>query len=127
MRERDKSSTLGLGLLSIMVMFLGCERSNSENAPPLRNQIDKTSRLTGVCEIACGQCLFEMKGSGCDLAIRWQGRAMFVDGSGIDDHGDAHGNDGLCNMIRMGDVDGEVRDGRFQCDSMELRPIESGE
>jgi hypothetical protein len=48
-------------------------------------------------EAACGECRFGLPGSGCDLAVRIDGVAYFVDGTGIDDHGDAHAQDGFCN------------------------------
>ena len=75
-----------------------------------------------LVEAACGQCLFDQPGGGCDLAIRTGDGVYFVDGSGIDDHGDAHGSDGLCNAIRMADVFGSVENGRFVATSFALRP-----
>ena len=61
-----------------------------------------------------------MKGDGCDLAVRIDGNAYYVDGSSIDDHGDAHGDDGLCNCIRKAKVSGEIVDGRFVATSVEV-------
>jgi len=71
-------------------------------------------------EAACGQCLLGLPGTGCDLAVRIDGLAYFVDGSGIDDHGDAHAKDGLCNKIRVAKATGEVIGGRFQATSFTL-------
>jgi len=51
---------------------------------------------TRIVEAACGECQFAMPGTGCDLAVRIDGEHYFVDGTGIDDHGDAHANEGLC-------------------------------
>src|SRR5687767_7141538 len=48
-------------------------------------------------EAACGQCKLGLKGKGCNLAIRLNGKAYFVDGTDIDGHGDAHADDGFCN------------------------------
>ncbi len=71
-------------------------------------------------EAACGECRFGLPGSGCDLAVRIDGVAYFVDGTGIDDHGDAHAEDGFCNAIRHADVEGEVVNGRFLARSFRL-------
>jgi len=57
---------------------------------------------------------------GCDLAVRIDGTPYFVDGTGIDDHGDAHADDGLCKAIRRASVTGELQDGRFKAESFEL-------
>ena len=61
-------------------------------------------------------------GNGCDLAIRIDGRAYPVDGASIDDFGDAHAADGMCNMIRTADVVGRVEGDRFVAESIVLRP-----
>jgi hypothetical protein len=76
-------------------------------------QPDSTQKLQ-VVEAACGQCKFGLKGKGCNLAVRMDGKAYFVDGTSIDDHGDAHAQDGFCNAIRQAEVQGEVVKGRFK-------------
>lgn len=72
--------------------------------------------------IACGECQFGMPGSGCDLAVQINGQNYFVDGSSIDDHGDAHDADGLCNCVRTARVSGKIRDGRFQASQILVLP-----
>ncbi len=79
--------------------------------------------VSSVVETACGQCQFGLPGTGCELAVRINGRAYFVDGTGIDDHGDAHDAQGLCNTVRRARVTGEVVDGRFAARSCELLSI----
>lgn len=74
-----------------------------------------------VVEIACGECQFGLPGQGCDLAIRFRGKALYVKGSHIDDHGDAHAADGLCNAIRRGRVTGIVKDGKFAVEKIEMQ------
>jgi len=71
-------------------------------------------------EASCGQCKFGLKGGGCDLAIRHEGVAYYVDGTGINDHGDSHATDGFCNAVRTADVSGRVEDGRFVATSFQL-------
>ena len=75
-------------------------------------------------EAACGQCKLGLEGSGCDLAVRINGAAFFVDGTKIDDHGDAHAEDGFCKAIRHAKVSGQVENGRFVVKSFELLPDE---
>jgi bacterioferritin-associated ferredoxin len=73
-----------------------------------------------VVEASCGQCQFDLPGKGCDLAVRIDGEAYYVDGAKIDDHGDAHADDGLCNAIRSARVEGAIVDGRFVATNFEL-------
>jgi len=70
---------------------------------------------------ACGQCQFRMtEKSGCDLAVKIDGKSYFVDGTTIHDHGDAHADDGFCRAIRQAEVKGEIIDGRFKAESFTL-------
>ena len=73
-------------------------------------------------EASCGECQFGLPGEGCTLAVRFGDAAYFVEGSGIDDHGDAHGPDGLCNAIRRAEVTGHVENGRFLARRFVLAP-----
>ena len=48
---------------------------------------------------------------GCDLAIRIGDKTYFIDGTNIDDFGDAHDkNTGFCNVIRKANVVGKIED-----------------
>lgn len=88
---------------------------------------DKTNRAANdkeaqIVEASCGQCKFGLKAKGCNLAVRINDKAYFVDGSDIDSHGDAHADDGFCNAIRKAKVKGDVVDGRFKATYFELLP-----
>ena len=76
---------------------------------------------TQIVEASCGQCQFGMtEKKGCDLAVRIDGKAYFVDGSNIDDHGDAHADEGFCNAISKASVKGEIIKGRFKAVEFKL-------
>ena len=69
-------------------------------------------------------CIIQMEGVvGCKLAVRIDGKPYLVTGSDIDDHGDAHASDGLCNAMRRAKVTGEIKDDRFVAESFELLPL----
>ena len=77
--------------------------------------------INQVVEASCGQCQFKMtEKSGCDLAVKIDGKSYFVDGTTIHDHGDAHADDGFCEAIRQAEVTGEIIDGRFKAESFTL-------
>ena len=83
-------------------------------------QDKKTVEKIQIVETACGECQFGMKGNGCDLAVRIDGKAYFVDGTTIDQHGDAHAKDGFCNAIRKASVTGKIENNRFKATSFTL-------
>lgn len=68
----------------------------------------------------CGTCMFKMEGKGCHLAIKLNDKNYFVDGTSIDDHGDAHDNEGFCNAIKKAKVQGSIVGDRFLVTYFEL-------
>ena len=99
-------------------------RQDESNASP---SIENRQVANLVTEASCGQCQLGLEGKGCDLAVRIDGKAYYVDGSDLDSHGDAHGKDGLCNCIRKAEVTGELKDGRFIASSFKLLPLDNDE
>ncbi|SHI76679.1 DUF6370 family protein [Flavobacterium terrae] len=67
-----------------------------------------------VVEASCGQCNFGMTSKkGCDLAVKIDGHSYFVEGTKIDQHGDAHAENGFCNAVRKAKVSGEIKNDKF--------------
>ena len=77
---------------------------------------------TQIVEASCGQCQFGLKSqNGCDLAVKIDGKAYFIDGAHIDDYGDAHDkNIGFCNVIRKVEVSGKIERNRFKASSFKI-------
>jgi hypothetical protein len=99
-------------LFSLVILFICFSVSAQENPK------------TQIVEASCGQCQFGMKDKkGCDLAVRIDGKSYFVDGTKLDDHGDAHAEDGFCSAIRKAEVVGEVKDNKFVVTSFKLLPL----
>ncbi len=107
-------------VLAVVTTAAGCQPSGTTMPPAAGSASMGHNSDSIVVGAACGQCQLGLPGTGCDLAIRIDGSAYFVDGTGIDDHGDAHAADGFCNAVREARVSGEVIDGRFAARSFEL-------
>jgi hypothetical protein len=99
--------------------------SNAQEAKHVELKQDANSSDTMMVEAACGQCKFKLSGKGCDLAVRIDGKSYYVDGTDIDQHGDAHAKDGFCNSIRKARVKGKVVNDRFKSTYFEL--VKKGE
>lgn len=101
---------------SIILFFMAFAMNAQEKKKFIKEQI---------VEVACGQCKFEMKDKkGCDLAVRIDGKTYFVDGTKLDDHGDAHAEEGFCNAIRQAKVTGVIENNRFVATTFTLLPVE---
>ena len=127
-------------IVSILLLLIGCASNAVNTEPP--ELIEPTEyvvptepkepgepkepsgvamSVNQVVEAACGQCQFEMtEKSGCDLAVRIDGKSYFVDGTNIHEHGDEHADDGFYEVIRSANVKGEIIEGRFKSESFIL-------
>ncbi len=84
-------------------------------------QPDATKAIQAV-EVSCGKCKLGLPGKTCDMAIRINDKAYYVDGADIDSFGDAHAHDGMCNSIRKAEVQGELVDDRFKVSYIKVLP-----
>ncbi|MES2775941.1 MAG: DUF6370 family protein [Bacteroidota bacterium] len=88
-----------------------------------KKAIPDPSKPVQVVEAACGECKFGLTGKSCDLAVRINGKAYFVDSTTIDSHGDAHAKDGFCNAVRKAEVQGDIVNERFVASYFKLLPV----
>lgn len=103
-----------LYLLISIIICIGCKVKEMDEATD-------PSKTSQIVDTACGQCQFDMDGKfGCDLAVKIDSAYYFVAGTGINEHGDAHADDGFCETIRKAEVTGEVTNGIFQVESFKL-------
>ncbi|TDG37886.1 hypothetical protein EZJ43_01995 [Pedobacter changchengzhani] len=105
--------------------------SVSANAQTTAKKAIEGKKITNqIVDIACGECQFKIsqkdaKGKvkkGCDLAVKIDGTAYFVDGKKIDDFGDAHDEHGFCNAVSKAEVTGEIVNNRFKATEIKLLP-----
>jgi hypothetical protein len=108
-------------ILLIIAFCLSSQLLSAQQKDSTAKQPDPTKKLMEV-EASCGQCKLGLEGTDCDLAVKIDGKAYYVDGTKIDDHGDAHAKDGFCNAIRKAKVQGEVVNNRFVATYFKLLP-----
>jgi hypothetical protein len=101
----NKNMGKSLKTLFILCLVLTGYIANSQS-------VTQESKLQ-IVEASCGQCNFGLKGKSCDLAVKINGKAYIVEGTKIDDHGDAHASDGFCMAIKKAEVIGEIVGDKF--------------
>jgi len=103
-------------LLFVFSLLFSTAKAQSKVSIPDPNKPIET------VEASCGECQFKMEGKGCHLAVRMNGKSYFVDGTSLDDHGDAHASDGFCEAVRKAEVQGEVVNDRYRVSYFKLLP-----
>ena len=98
----------------------------TQKTDSVKLKLDPNKKIQ-IVEAACGQCMLKLPGKSCDLAVRIEGKAYFVDGTSIDEHGDAHAKEGFCEAIRKAEVQGEIIDNRFIATYFKLLPLKKEE
>ena len=94
--------------------------STSLFAQTTKSKVINPSKKVLNVEASCGECQFKMKGKGCTLAVRINGKSYFVEKADIDQFGDAHSKDGFCNAIRKAKVQGEIVGDKFVASYFEI-------
>ena len=102
--------------LIALFLFIAANAQDSNNKKLVFNPKNPVYELPATC----GTCMFKMEGKGCLLAVKFKGKNYFVDGTGLDDHGDAHDKEGFCNAIKKAKVQGPVVGERFLVSYFEL-------
>ena len=77
-------------------------------------------RVNLIVDASCGKCQFNKADDECLLAVEINSEIYYVDGTTIDDHGDAHGSDGFCNVIRKAHVEGVIDGNKFLFEKFSL-------
>ncbi len=112
----------GLILATILpaLFIAGCKKTSDA---PTSKAPTTVAATTQTVETGCATCIFEMKDvTGCKLAVKIDGKAYLVGGKSMDDLGDAHAADGLCNIARKAEVTGKIDGDRFVVTKMALLP-----
>ena len=82
--------------------------------------VPEDGNVNGLIITSCGKCHFETKEKGCSLSVMIDGKVYSVNGTGIHDHGDAHGKEGFCNGVRVAWTKGQIKKNVFYAESFEL-------
>ncbi len=106
----------------IVFLFLGFTSFGQDNKESKISVPDPAKKIESV-KAACGQCMFGMTGNDCTLAVKIKGKNYFVEGTDIDDHGDAHAKDGFCNKVRKADIQGEIVGDKYRVTYFKLTDV----
>ena len=82
--------------------------------------VPEDGNIEGIVITSCGTCKLGVKEGGCSLGVKIGETVYPVEGTGIHDHGDAHGSEGFCSAVRVAWVKGQVKKNVFHSESFVL-------
>lgn len=106
-------------LLFIFALLFIATTSFGQVAKTTDSKPDPNKKLMTV-DASCGECNFDLEGDDCDLAVRIDGKAYYVDGVGVSEYGHPHNKGGFCIVVRKAEVQGEIVNGRFKATYFKL-------
>ena len=131
MYKKVISSIIILPLFISTLVFADCgaDHSDSKNAVQVKQTRDNSlvtsvpddGNIEGIVITSCGQCKLGYKDKpGCSLTIKIGESIYPVEGTGIHDHGDAHGSEGFCSAVRVAWTTGKIKKDIFHAKSFVL-------
>ena len=133
MNSKIISGIILLSLFIINQVFANCGGDHTDGKADSNASVKKTKintlvtavtndgNINGLVITSCGQCKLGLKGKpGCSLTIKIGESIYPVEGTGIHDHGDAHGREGFCSAIRVAWVTGQIKKDIFHAESFVL-------
>lgn len=121
MNRRDLTCGVCVVLIGGSPFMSACQGPASRESSPTVGERAAIEPAGGGAEAGCAMCIYHMPGvNECVLAVKLDGRAYLVKGSSIDDHGDAHAADGLCNTARDARVKGRVEGEQFLAEEFDV-------
>ena len=120
---------LSLIMTGQIIANCGANHDSETGAAPVKKarvntlvmSVPDDGNIEGLVITSCGQCKFGYKGKrGCSLTIKIGESIYPVEGTGIHDHGDAHGNEGFCSAVRVAWAAGKIKKNVFHAQSFTL-------
>ena len=120
---------LSLFITTPLFADCGADHSASKDAAQVKQtwvhslvtSVPENGNIEGIVITSCGQCKLGYKEKpGCSLTIKIGESIYLVDGTSIHDHGDAHGNEGFCNAVRVAWATGQIKKDVFHTKSFAL-------
>ena len=132
MFQKSILSLMFILFFSISFMHASCGSCSGDVKAVKKEHVKKTKdntlvmsvpdngKISGLVITSCGKCNLGTQDRGCSLSVKIGEKIYPVKGTGIHDHGDAHGGDGFCSAVRVAWASGIIKKDVFSADSFVL-------
>jgi hypothetical protein len=83
--------------------------------------VPSNGKINGKTFASCGMCNFDTGDRSCGVSLKIGKDVVKVVNVDNDAHVDSHAKDGFCNVVRIVDVQGKVKNNKFYADSFSVQ------
>ena len=97
-----------------------CAAHRNKTKKAFVEAIPASGKIDGKLFASCGMCNFDTADRGCGLSVKIGRDIVKVVNIDIDDHIDSHAKDGFCNVVRIVEVKGKVKNNKLYANSFSV-------
>ena len=98
-----------------------CPGDKKEAKSAFIEEVPENGKINGKTLASCGMCNFDTDDKSCGLAVKIGHHIYNVENVNIDDQVDSHAKDGFCNVVRVVNVKGKVKNNKLYADSFSVK------
>ena len=99
----------------------GCEGDKKGVKSSFIEEVPPSGRIKGKAFASCGMCNFDTDDRSCGLSVKIGHHIYSVANVNIDDQIDSHAKDGFCNVVRVVNIKGKIKNDKLYADSFSIK------
>ena len=84
-------------------------------------EVPENGKINGKALASCGMCNFDTDDKSCGLSVKIGHHIYSVENVNIDDQIDSHAKDGFCNVVRVVNVKGKIKNNKLYADKFSVK------
>jgi hypothetical protein len=97
-----------------------CAADRNKTKKAFVENIPSSGKIDGKAFASCGMCNFDTGERNCGLSVKIGKDVIKVVNVNIDAHIDSHAKDGFCNVVRIVNIKGIVKNNKLYADSFSV-------
>ena len=119
-------------ILTLFILFFGvisyieagcgsCAMDGAKNKSSFIEVVPSDGKVKGKTFASCGMCNFDSDDRKCSLSVKIGKEVYSVANVGIDDQLDSHAKDGFCNVVRVVDINGKIKNNKLYATTFNIK------
>lgn len=98
-----------------------CAMDGAKNKSSFIEVVPSDGKVKGKTFASCGMCNFDSDDRKCSLSVKIGKEVYNVANVGIDDQLDSHAKDGFCNVVRVVDINGKIKNNKLYATTFNIK------